>query len=322
MPEHRGVPDAATAKILEAVAALGVPPLHSMSPQAARAAFAQRVQSGNVPSEAVARIDDLHIIGRDGERLHLRHYQAAEGERRPLLLYFHGGGFVIGSVETHDPICRYLASRANCSVISVDYRLAPEHRYPAAVHDALDAFEWVWTQADELRIDLRRVAVAGDSAGGTLAAVVAQHARRQARPLLHQLLIYPALDQGGAYPSRECFGDKFLLTQEAIRWYARNYYGHDWPELHPDASPARAEDFEGLAPATIITAELDPLRDEAAHHAVMLKAAGVRARYRCVEGVVHGFLGMARHVPAARQALEQAAEDLEATFHGGYAPSL
>ena len=321
MSERRDVPDPATARILEAVAALGLPQLHSMSPQAARTAFAVRVQSGNVLPEVVQRVDDLHITTRDGEALHLRRYQAAEGDGQPLLLYFHGGGFVIGSVDTHDPICRYLAARSGCSVISVDYRLAPEHRYPTAVHDALDAFEWVWANADTLQIDLQRVAVAGDSAGGTLAAVVAQHARRQGRSLLHQVLFYPALDQGGAYPSRQYFGDKFLLTQDAIRWYAQHYYGHGQPELHPDASPARSEDLEGLAPATIITAELDPLRDEAAHYAAMLEAAGVKTRYRCVEGVIHGFLGMARHVPAALRQLEHVAEDLRAEFGVPYGQS-
>ena len=298
-----GVPTPETEALLRAVAASGLPQLHHMSPQEARAAYAQRVRMTNLPPEPVEQVEDIDIPSRGG-KLALRVYRPQLGNSRPLLLFFHGGGFVIGSIETHDAICRYLAATSGWTVASVEYRLAPEHRYPAAVHDALDAFDWVWSNAAGLGGTRERIAVAGDSAGATLAAVVAQHAREKNRRLAHQVLIYPALDQGGEYASRTQFGDKYLLTTEAIQWFARQYYGHDGAELHPDASPARAESLDGVAPAFIVTAELDPLRDEGAHYAELLEAAGVKAQYRCARGVLHGFLGAARFVPAAREELD------------------
>jgi alpha-methylacyl-CoA racemase len=307
MADAQGVLGPETAAMLRAAAASGLPALHTLRPEEARKAFAERVRMTNLAPEPMDQVDDIDILSRDGGALRIRVYRPQPGPARPVLLYFHGGGFVIGSIETHDPICRYLASRSSWTVVSVDYRLAPEHRYPAAVHDALDAFDWVWAHVDELHADRGRIAVAGDSAGGTLAAVVAQHARRQGRPLAQQILIYPALDQGGDYSSRTAFANSFLLTLESIRWFTEHYHGHDRPELSPDASSARAADLEGVAPAYIVTAELDPLRDEAGHYAVLLEAAGVKTRYRCVEGVIHGFLGMAQYVAAARTALEEIA---------------
>jgi acetyl esterase len=313
MADEAGVPDPETAALLRAAAASGLPALHTLSPPEARKAFAERVRVGNPAPEHIGRIEDMDIADRDGARLHVRVYRPQPEAIRPLLLYFHGGGFVIGSIDTHDPICRHLAARSGWTVVSVDYRLAPEHRYPAAVHDALDAFEWVWVHADSMHADRARLAVAGDSAGGTLAAVVAQHARRQGRQLAHQILLYPALDQGGDYASRAAFCDQFLLTAQSIQWFANHYYGHGRPELGLDASPARAPDLEGLAPTYIVTAELDPLRDEAAQYAARLEAAGVTTQYRCAKGVLHGFLGMARFVSAARVELEVLAAFLRAS---------
>jgi acetyl esterase len=318
MTDEPGTPGPETAALLRAVAASGLPALHTLSPQEAREAFAARVRMTNLAPEHVERVEDIEVPARDAGTLRLRVYRPRSNATRPLLLYFHGGGFVIGSVDTHDPICRYLAAQSGWTVVSVDYRLAPEHRYPAAVHDALDAFDWIWTHTDRLLADRGRIAVGGDSAGGTLAAVVAQHARRQGRRLAHQVLFYPALDQGGDYSSRLVFRDKFLLTLESIQWFARHYYGHDRPEVHPDASPARCTDLEGLAPAWIVTAELDPLRDEAAHYAVLLEAAGVKARYRCVKGVIHGFLGMARYVSAPRAELDELAAFLRSDRAGDH----
>lgn len=305
-----GTPEPQTAAILQAVAASGLPPLHALDPIGARKAYEERVARTNVASEPIAYVEDLLVPRRDGGELPLRLYRPVDGERRPLLLYFHGGGFVIGNLATHDPICRYLAAHSGWSVIAVDYRLAPEDRFPAAVHDAQDAFDWVWAHAASLQIDLGRIAVAGDSAGGTLAASVAQHARRLNRRLFRQILIYPALDQGGDYPSRATFSDQFLLTRESIEWFAQHYYGHSEPELDPSASPARSTQLGGLAPAWIVTAELDPLRDEAAHYARLLEAAGVATHYRCIQGVIHGFLGMARYVSVAHGALDDLAASL------------
>lgn len=319
MRDPCGVPDAETAMLLAAAAASGLTPLHKLGPVAAREAYLERVQKTNLAPDPVEHVEDVNVPARDGSLLRARVYRHGSLVQRPLLLYFHGGGFVIGDVDTHDPICRRLAARSGWTVVSVDYRLAPEHRYPHAVHDALAAFDWVWADAGALKADRARIAVAGDSAGATLAAVVAQHARRQGRRLAQQILLYPAVDQGGEYESRNAMREKYLLTREAIDWFAAHYYGHSHPVLEPDASPARAESLTGLAPALVVTAELDPLRDEALHYARQLAAAGVPTRYRCVEGVLHGFLGMARWVSAARRELDDVAADLAADFSGGYA---
>src|SRR5258706_2662587 len=194
MTDGPGVPEPETAAILRAVAASGLPALHTFAPQAALMAFAERVRMTNLAPEHVERVDDIDIPRRDGGKLRLRVYRPGPDAVPPLLLYFHGGGFVIGDVDTHDPICRYLAARSDWTVVSVDYRLAPEHRYPAAVQDALDAFDWVWAHADGLPADRGRIAVAGDSAGATLAAVVAQHSHRLGRLIARPIMLYT--DQG------------------------------------------------------------------------------------------------------------------------------
>ena len=182
--------------------------------------------------------------------------------------------------------------------------MAPEHRYPAAIEDALAAFDWISDNAAQLGGDRSRIVVAGDSAGGTLAAAVAQSAKQQGRPIAQQVLIYPALDNGGQYPSRDAFQDRFLLTRETIRWFGRHYFGHDRPVLEPYASPARCADLRGLPPAYIVTAELDPLRDEAASYACSLESSGVPVTYRCARGTIHGFLGMGRYLSIARGELD------------------
>jgi acetyl esterase len=310
MVDDSNLPDEDTAALLRAAASSGLAPLHQLSPAEARKAYADRVKMTNLAPEHVSGVDDLSVAARDGSALRLRIYRSQGGASNSLLLYFHGGGFVIGGIETHDPICRYIAAKSGWNVLSVNYRLAPEHRYPTAVHDALDAFDWIWTQAASLGVDPERIAVGGDSAGGTLAAVVALHARDRGRRLVHQLLLYPALDQGGEYPSRNLFQDRFLLTRESIQWFAHHYYGREEPVLEPNASPSRATDFRGVAPAYILTAELDPLRDEAAHYADLLDAAGVKTRYRCARGLIHGFLGMGRFVGAARRELDEIATRL------------
>jgi acetyl esterase len=202
-----------------------------------------------------------------------------------LLVFFHGGGFVVGDLETHDVTCRFLAERSGAAVLSVDYRLAPEHRFPAAVDDALAAFAWARSNAVELGCDPARIAVGGDSAGGTLATVVA----RLADPAF-QLLIYPGTDWNAQTYSRRRFGDGFLLTAEDIAFYREHYLPDDAAALDPRASPLLAEDLAGSAPAYVVTAGFDPLRDEAEAYARKLAAAGVRVALRRQEGLVHGFV--------------------------------
>lgn len=306
------VPEPETAALLRLAALSEAPPFHALTPDQARNFFAQRVQATNIASEPVDSVRDIEIPGGDSLKLRLRIYDSGGERSKPLVLYFHGGGFVIGSIETHDPICRYLAAHSGCIVASVNYRLAPEHRYPAPVLDALAAFDWASANAHVVGGDPLRIAVAGDSAGGTLAAVVAQHARQHGRELVQQVLIYPALDNGGQYASREAFKEGFLLTQQSIGWFGRHYFGHGEAMLDPAASPARSPRLEGLAPAYIVTGELDPLRDEAAAYAAALKQAGVEVNYRCARGTIHGFFGMARYLSVGREELQQLATFLRA----------
>ncbi len=211
---------------------------------------------------------------------------------------------VIGNLETHDRICRYIAKHGESMLLAVDYRLAPEHRYPAAVEDALAAFDWTAANFANLGADPRCFVVAGDSAGGTLAAIVTQEARGRGVRVAHQILIYPAVDQGGDYASRSECGEGFLLTMQSVAWFGRHYIGHDTPLLEPWASPLRACDLSAVAPALVLTAGLDPLRDEGKAYADRLAEAGVPVTYRCFEGTVHGFLGMGRLLQAGRGALD------------------
>jgi acetyl esterase len=202
-----------------------------------------------------------------------------------LLVFFHGGGFVVGDLDTHDVPCRFLAERSGAAVLSIDYRLAPEHRFPAAVEDALVAFAWARDHAAELGADPGRIAVGGDSAGGTLATVVA----RLADPAF-QLLIYPGADWNAQTYSRARFAEGFLLTAEDIAFYREHYLPDVAAALDPRASPLLAEDLAGSAPAYVVTAGFDPLRDEGEAYAARLAAAGVPVALRRHEGLVHGFV--------------------------------
>jgi acetyl esterase/lipase len=210
----------------------------------------------------------------------------------PLLVYFHGGGHVVGDLESHDPVCRFLAREAGVRVLSVDYRLAPEHPFPAAVDDALAAFRGVVAQAAGLGADPARIAVGGDSAGGNLAAVTAQLAAADDVPPVFQLLIYPVCDYTREWPSYARFADGFFLTRAEMRWYRGHYLPDDADASDPRASPLAREDLSGLAPAYLTTAGFDPLRDEGEEYARRLRAAGVPVTLRRQAGTVHGFASM------------------------------
>lgn len=237
------------------------------------------------------------------------------GERAPALVYFHGGGFVLGGLESHDPVCRALARDAGCVVIAVDYRLAPEHRFPAAVDDATEAFRWVVREHSRLAVDPTRLAVGGDSAGGNLSAVVALDTRDDAfRPAL-QCLIYPVLDNTRSFPSAKIMSEGFLLTEASIAAFRGAYLGP--PELwtHPRASPWFATDVSNLPPAHVQTAGFDPLRDEAEAYAKRLREAGVEVEVRRYPSLVHGYLNMAGHVDAAREPWADLVAALRRVFH-------
>lgn len=267
--------------------------------------------------EAVASVEDRVIPGPAGS-LPIRIYTPLDVARDPLpvLVYFHGGGWVFGSIEGHDPVCRALANHASCLVVSVGYRLAPEHKFPAAPEDCYAATKWVAEHAREVKVDPARIAVGGDSAGGNLAAAVALMARDCGGPeLCYQVIIYGETD----YPepgtaSYETYANGYGLTRESMIWFWEQYLERPEDGVHPYASPLRAANLSGLAPALIITAEYDPVRDEAEHYARCLHEAGVPVRLSRYYGMIHGFFRMFAVFEQSRQALEEVAVALRKAF--------
>jgi acetyl esterase len=228
------------------------------------------------------------------------------GEPGALVVYFHGGGFVAGDLNTHDQVCRLLARSSGASVLSVDYRLAPEHRFPAAIDDALAAFRDAVARAHEFGADPVRIAVAGDSAGGHLAAVTSQLSAADGGPSpAFQLLIYPVTDVTRVSQSRTTFAEGFFLTQDDMDWYEKQFLAPDDDHSDPRASPLLAEDLTGLAPAMVVTAGFDPLRDEGEAYGQRLIDAGVRTIMRRYPGYVHGFINTINFGPGAREAIAE-----------------
>jgi len=229
----------------------------------------------------------------------------------PGIVYFHGGGWVIGDLDTHDVQCRQLTAEAGITVVAVDYRLAPEHKFPAAVDDAWAATRWVAAHGSELGLDARRLAVAGDSAGGNLAAVVALLAREAGAPAIAlQVLVYPVTDVSAESQSYRDFAEGYLLTRESMRWFTNHYLksasdADDWR-----ASPLRAQSLAGLPPALVVTAGFDPLRDEGAAYAARLTDAGVRVDYVSYGGMIHGFMPMGRLIDTGNRAISHVAASL------------
>lgn len=298
--------------VLERMARAGRPPLHALTPAQARAFYEAGANVLDLPPHRMARVEALTIPARDGAPLvaelvvpHRPPHRAAPG----VLLYFHGGGFVVGSVRTHAALCRHLAHLAGCAVLSLDYRLAPEHRFPTAVHDAFDALAWLRGAAAGLGLDPARIAVGGDSAGGTLAVVTALQARDAGWPLALQLLFYPGCSAWQDTPSHRRFGHGFLLEAETIQWFFRHYLDdsqrEDWR-----FAPLLAPDFDGVAPAWIGLAECDPLVDEGILLADALRMAGVAVDLEIYRGVTHEFIKMGRAIPEALRAHQDAARAL------------
>jgi acetyl esterase len=233
----------------------------------------------------------------------------------PVLVYYHGGGWVIGDLESHDGVCRTLAARSGALVVAVDYRLAPEHRFPAAVDDAYAALTWVADKIGDYGGDATRIAVGGDSAGGNLSAVVAQLAKQRGGPALRfQLLIYPAVDRFDDSPSMRDNALGPLLTRAWIEWFLGCYLTSPDDGLDPRVSPARTEDLSGLPAALVVTAEFDPLRDQGAAYAGRLREAGVDARLLPADGMIHGFVQMGGVVDKARQVLDESADAVRAAL--------
>jgi acetyl esterase len=298
--------------VLEQMAAAG-PPLHHLSPVEARKTIeAMRATTGE--PEHVAKIENRTFRGPAGN-LPVRIYTPDGRGPFPVLVYFHGGGWVVGSIETVDASCRSLANLAGCIVVSADYRLAPEHKFPAAADDCYAAIRWAALHAASFHGDPARMAVGGESAGANLAAVAALMAQeRGSTPLVLQLLMYPVLDYSFNRPSHKENGEGYFLTNDMMRWFWRQYLNSDADGESHLASPMRARFLSGVAPAAIFTAEFDPLRDEGAAYAAKLREAGVPVTYKCCEGLIHGFMGTAKVVEPARKALEDAAATLRAAF--------
>jgi acetyl esterase len=295
------------AGLLARMSRVKTPPLHTMTPADARSAYTLRAEVLDLPRAPLARVEDFTIPAADGTALPARLY-APSHERLPLLLYLHGGGFVIGNLETHDSLCRQLALRSGGAVVALDYRLAPEHRFPIAVDDAWAALHWLAGHAHTLGLDASLLAVGGDSAGGTLAAATALHARDEGLPLALQLLITPGTTAHADTVSHKLFANGFVLDAAAIAWFFDHYidvhHRRDWR-----FAPLEAE-VDGVAPACLVLAECDPLVDEGVAYADKLRLAGVPVELELYRGLTHDFIKMGRAIPQAVQAQQVAAEAL------------
>ncbi len=302
---------------LKALAEAKLPALESLSPEAARAQMDAMSRARGGEPTPVARLEDRTIPGPVGD-IPVRIYWPREGGGDGAVLYLHGGGHVIGSLDTHDKICRNLTVGSGAVVVSVDYRMGPEHRFPAAVDDSWAALQWLAANAGDLGADPARLGVAGDSAGGNLAAVLALMARDAGGPAIRlQALIYPVADyslQGASYAK---YGKGYgVLTDDAMRWF-QGYYLNDVKEAaERRASPIRAESLKGVAPAHVVVAECDVLHDDGAAYAEALKAAGVPTAFTRYDGMIHGFFGMAPDVDSAIAAQAEVSAALKAALAG------
>ena len=300
--------------LLDAIEQSGAQPLNAYEPVEAREVYdkASELVRGTPPQPFA--IDTLQIPGPAGEIGALLYRPNAESDL-PVLVYFHGGGYTIGSLQSHDCVCRALCVEAACIVISVDYRLAPEHKYPAAVDDAWAATQWVAKNATAFGGDARRIAVGGDSAGGNLAAVVSLKAKAvDGPPLVFQLLIYPGTEMSCSFASHETFGQGYRLTRELIQWFYTHYFSPEDDIAHWQASPLNAADCGGLPPAFVLSAGYDPLQDEDKAYADKLAAAGVPVAYSHYAGMIHGFITMPGAIDKAREALSECASELKKAF--------
>jgi acetyl esterase len=295
--------------LLAQAAQAGGTPMHLQTPDEARATMLAQSAALGKP-EAVGKIEDRTVPGLEAD-IPVRIYTPAAEGPMPGLVFFHGGGWVIGSIATHDNLCRSIANAAGCVVVSVEYRLAPEHPFPAGIEDAYAATCWTVEHDDRLGVDPRRVAVGGDSAGGNLAAVVSLMARDRGDPSLAlQVMLYPITDRDLDTASYLKYADGHLLTRDGMAWFWNHYLPEGVSPRHPYVSPLRADDLTGLPPALVITAECDPLCDEGNAYAKRLEQAGVPVTLSCYPGMIHGFVRRSRLLDHGQRGLEQVAAAL------------
>lgn len=289
-------------KILQETAALGLPAYQDLSPDAARKQMLSLAPPVD-PMLSVKRLENRNIPGPDGE-IPIRLYYPECDPPFAVLVYFHGGGWVIGNLDTHHGVCHALANTSGCLVVSVDYRLAPEHRYPAAVEDAYAAAKWVAENSNVIQADPNRLAVGGDSAGGHLAAVVALMARDRKAPRIDfQVLIYPITDCSFNTPSYQENKEGYMLTRDLMKWFWHHFIEDAGEANNPYVSPLRADDLSDLPPALIVTAEYDPLRDEGEAYGKRMQAAGVSVTLSRYPGMIHAFIRMTARLDKAKAAL-------------------
>ncbi len=300
--------------LIDLIAQRGLPTMQSLSPVEARLFYRDRRALTQPESPPVAEITELTADGPDGPiplRLYRPTLRSDNPAPLPVLVYYHGGGWTIGDLDTHDVLCRQLANASGCALVSVDYRMGPEHRFPAGSDDCLAATYWVHRHAEALGLDASRLAVGGDSAGGNLAAVVAIAARDAGDlPIAFQLLIYPATDQRWGHASHTTNGKGYLLERETIQYYHDNYYGDASHDVDWRASPLLHADLSKLPPALVLTAGFDPLRDEGLDYANALVMVGNRATYVCFERQIHGFITMGKVLDEADTAVAMCAAEL------------
>jgi len=299
--------------VLSRIARAKRPAFHTLTPDQARAAYEAGAGVLEIPKPALARVEDLRIPARDGELLGARLY-APSDQALPVLLFFHGGGFTVGSVATHDILCRQLSLLAGIAVLSLDYRLAPAHKFPTAANDAWDALQWVAANGASVGVDSSRLAVGGDSAGGTLAAMCAVLARDASLPLALQLLFYPGCAAHQDTTSHQTFAEGFVLSEADITWFFSQYVRSPADREDWRFAPLNAPDVDGVAPAWVGLAECDPLVDEGVMYADKLRLAGVPVDLEIYRGVTHEFIKMGRIIPEARRAHADAAMALREAF--------
>jgi acetyl esterase len=282
------------------------PPMHELDAETARTMYNAMAQMADPPRGELAEVRDIAIPGPHGHAIPARLYRPNQLlHPAPVLLFFHGGGWVIGNLDTHDSACAAIARGLGHDVVSVDYRLAPEHKFPAAVDDCLAAARWLASSPGEIGHPVSGIIPAGDSAGGNLAAVVSQHlAGTLPVPIVAQWLIYPGTDMTATGGSMEAFAEGYLLTRETMQWFTSHYIAEEATLADPRASPLTTESLHGQPPTLVFTCSLDPLRDQGRAYAARLVAAGVRTIFREAEGQIHGSLTLRAGIPSAQADLD------------------